>query len=392
VQLAATVNQPMIWTPDARKELARRTHADMLTFNEGMALAKSRELLPTGEIEAWRLFRDGWSRWFGDTSGSTWLWDSSVAVVEGYANQLAEWRKKYVTWTGTPAPGANTLQLDTHKIVSGSVEYKLPATLPTINVDWTGVYVVLGVIAVVGGALYLRKTSGGQGLGEWEDQMATRFAKEAVTQMRKGDVKRARAALEQGKVLLERVPSGELERAARKAIHDAELAIFQGAQRKSLSGLSGIAGIDDPDKNLFKRALVKFREKLDQRDLENARDYLELADNYPASLEDGPQRAKAAREVAKAADKLEKASRRLAADLAKAERRARRTVKKNDDLGSLDAEFKLPQELPPLQFEELEIGRDDPPDDDDDDDDYDEGPRPIPVFRPMEFKPLNWTT
>ncbi len=148
--LAAT--EPLIWTPSAIKELAINLHKDILIFNEDMSHPPAGKTIPAGQLEAWRQYRNGWAKWYGDTSGSTWLWSATVSVIEDYANKLSAWREWYLQNVGVLTGIGPAIIKPATVAVESKGEQEL-------TFDWTPVWWGAGALVVLGGGYlwWLRK-------------------------------------------------------------------------------------------------------------------------------------------------------------------------------------------------------------------------------------------
>jgi hypothetical protein len=148
---APHMQEPIFWTPTAIQDLAKNLHTAMLVFNDDVSRVKDAGQLPPGELEAWRMFRDGWSKWYGATTASTWLWSATVSTIEGYATQLTAWRAKYASWTGKLPTGTDATGIAPYQVrVDTSGEQKLVTT----DTDWSGLYWGLGVVVLLGGGYW----------------------------------------------------------------------------------------------------------------------------------------------------------------------------------------------------------------------------------------------
>jgi len=137
------MTEPLFWTPSAIQELAKTAHAGFLSFNNDMARAKDAKLLPAGELEAWRLLRDQWAKWYNAAGITTWLFSGNVSVIEGFVDQLNVYRAKYVSWTGRPASGGNV-------DVPHGAEVKVKTEVPPVEFDLTPLYWAGGAAALAG--------------------------------------------------------------------------------------------------------------------------------------------------------------------------------------------------------------------------------------------------
>jgi hypothetical protein len=100
-------DRPVVWTPEALRERARRMHAAVLAFQADMADAKHRGVLPDGDpqLAAWRGWRDAWSKWYADTTESTWWWGGTGATLDEFSTDLEKWRRWFVARFERPASG-----------------------------------------------------------------------------------------------------------------------------------------------------------------------------------------------------------------------------------------------------------------------------------------------
>lgn len=139
---AASQSTPLFWTPETRKELARKLHSDMLTFQND--IAKVRTKYPD-KYKAWVQFRDAWARWYGDAGLTTWLWDATVSTIEGYANQLNKWLA-WLASEGVPSSGVGPVALQTYTPGKLETEGKQKLDVDWKPVIWAGGAIAAGVI------------------------------------------------------------------------------------------------------------------------------------------------------------------------------------------------------------------------------------------------------
>lgn len=95
-------DQPLISTPSYLRERAREIHMMTLSMNTDMARKKDRgRIAPNApQLEAWRAWRDGFAKWYGDTDGSTWMWGATGELLDQFAAQLQAWRNWYAVAFG----------------------------------------------------------------------------------------------------------------------------------------------------------------------------------------------------------------------------------------------------------------------------------------------------
>jgi hypothetical protein len=137
------MTEPLFWTPSAIQNVAKAAHASFLSFNNDMARAKDANQLPAGELEAWRLLRDQWAKWYGAAGATTWMFSSNVSIIEGFVGQLNNYRAKYASWTGRPASGG---AVD----VPHGAEIKVKTEVPPLELDFTPLYWAGGAAALAG--------------------------------------------------------------------------------------------------------------------------------------------------------------------------------------------------------------------------------------------------
>lgn len=386
------------------KNIARKMHTDILVLNTKLA-ALGPQIEPA-DLTIWRAFRDGFSQWFGTTKDATWSLISTANVLQRYAQTLAIYHKRYdalspVVPPAAPGSGPNLLLIGGLLAAGGFAYYKAK-----------------DVFSV--GGLAKRALSGiGEELEEHlgtdtfaKSGMAGRFAKEALTLVRKGNIRDATHALEMAQEFVRGVRSTAARDSA-NAVIDVAAKALRKLQANKRGGLAGLMGGDDDDANndndkspafyagrgaprtskdaqkaaqsLFERAQQKFEEAIATRNVAAAESYLDISKELAADL-GKKQRSAATRMLRSMARAIEKAANQLHADSLRLERDAlaarpglQKTGRKGRKKGKgelgdymddeIDAQLGLTNgRLPPMEFEEFEV-----PDDDDDDDEDDEG-------------------
>lgn len=152
LEAAPTSSEPLIWTPGALQDRAKRLHSDILVFQEDMSHPAVGKIIPVSQLAAWRAYRDGWSDWYGQTSASTWLWSATASTLQDYENKLAGWRDWYALNVGQPA-GIGPSQ------ISGPAVHIENSGTQQLAFDWSPVWWGGGALIVLGGAYFwwLRK-------------------------------------------------------------------------------------------------------------------------------------------------------------------------------------------------------------------------------------------
>ena len=110
---AAPVETPIIWSPTNRKQRAVNLHSVMLVFQSDMAQISKFPSGQEGQLAAWRIARDDWARWYGNTSFTTWLLSSTDTILDGYEKTLAGWRDWYARTLGVPSGQGPTNYVNT---------------------------------------------------------------------------------------------------------------------------------------------------------------------------------------------------------------------------------------------------------------------------------------
>lgn len=251
-----SVQAPFSWTQSTRKELARQLHTSMLSFQRDVVANMG--AIPPGEVKAWVAFRDQWAKWWGDTGITTWLWDSTVTIIEGYSVQLVAWRQKFSAWTGKEPSGVDPVSLTPWRF-GAAVDVKLPDQLPKVDIDWMPLLWIGCGLVVIGGIVYVvkrraSKTSGGYGdLGALGTDSG--FFQRATTdiQLRAGNypafeaaMERATQALSDGKsVFVTNRFLLEAERAARSVSHAGDRKMLLGTVADAKRAMAIMGGYTD---------------------------------------------------------------------------------------------------------------------------------------------------
>lgn len=404
-------DQPTEWNSDTRRTFARQVQASMLVFNDDMARAGSRQKVTSANLDLWRRFRDGWSRWYGSAGMLTWSFDSTVVTISAYANQLQFWREKYVQWTGLSPTGV------------GPVAAEL---------DWTPVYWVAAGAAVVGvGYVYWNSSKGrmvrsqattyaksrlGLGdvefdfshmertprrrrrpLGEWDHDSSQVFSRADTGMRQRFEVVLQKAAF----AIDDRAPflasrhlrdAEHLARTAAPGLRRAwltevdrakrELAKLATASNDATLAIRGEGLEGTPDKHAARShsALSRAKQALDRGDFEGSAKSLKAASTALGRVRSGARQQELAEAVG------------MGRLLLKRERQYRPTREMHElgDIALIDDK---------LHFDELEIGAEDPEDgaqepkgdaqEPDEDDERDEASSMMTV--PTPWVPTPWT-
>lgn len=98
----AELAQPWIQTPGFLQDRARKVHTGLLALNAVIDnVVKSGRLTPDNpRYKQWKQLLSDWGKWYGDTSGSTWWFNSADATLESYELTLKNW----TNWVGQSFP------------------------------------------------------------------------------------------------------------------------------------------------------------------------------------------------------------------------------------------------------------------------------------------------
>lgn len=142
----ATSPEPWISTPDFLHDRARRIQAGLLNVNDEISrLAAAHRLDPNGSRwKAWKRLLDAWGKWYGDSSGTTWLWSGTAATLDHYEQEIADWQ----TWLRRVYPDVAP------QLAAPPMQYK-PDGEPKKGIPWWGV--ALGAAAATGIAIAIAK-------------------------------------------------------------------------------------------------------------------------------------------------------------------------------------------------------------------------------------------
>lgn len=85
--------QPWIQTPAFLQDRARKVHSALHGVNDSVSklVATGRVTTDHPKYKQWKQLLADWGKWYGDTSGSTWLWNSADATLEGYERAIQTW-------------------------------------------------------------------------------------------------------------------------------------------------------------------------------------------------------------------------------------------------------------------------------------------------------------
>ena len=85
---------PWISTPAFLEDRARRIHAGLHAVNDVItALVGANRLSTTNtRYKAFKALLENWRKWYGDTSGATWLWSATDATLESYERDIQSWQ------------------------------------------------------------------------------------------------------------------------------------------------------------------------------------------------------------------------------------------------------------------------------------------------------------
>lgn len=163
LEAAPVVEAPFIWSPNDRQARAARLHDAMLVFQEDMSRAKSKHPRLSdadfnAQLEAWRVFRDRWAKWYGSPTATTWLFGSVDTLLEDYEKQLAGWRQWYLDNIGTPAGQGPTVTQNS-PLIPAAVTVHSPDLKDTNDWIWWA-SAAAGVAVIGGGIYYMRKRRG----------------------------------------------------------------------------------------------------------------------------------------------------------------------------------------------------------------------------------------
>ena len=98
--------QPWIQTPDFLRDRARKVHSALLALNDvvtGLVTAK-RLATTDAKYKQWKQLLADWGKWYGDTSGTTWWFNSADATLEGYEKAAENWRAYFARTYPDVAP------------------------------------------------------------------------------------------------------------------------------------------------------------------------------------------------------------------------------------------------------------------------------------------------
>ena len=397
--MANLIDQPIEWNSDTRRDFARKVQASMLVFNDDMARASAK--FQPAELDLWRRFRDGWSKWYGSAGLFTWSLDGTVVTISAYATQLQTWRDRYLAVVGTLPSGTGPIA-------------------PEFN--WTPIYWVAATAAVAGaGYLYWNSHKGeiirgaavkyaksrlGLGDAEFDFSHMDRPARRRRTSLDAFDEEpeQSEVMLRRSLVVETRQRVGDLLRKVKKAIDSRspfvaskllreaehlartaspgmrrELLAGIGIAKKELAQLATIAndaeliirgeGLEDPFAERSQKLLTRAKHALDRRDFSRS----------DKTLKEAASTIRRVRDEKRATELMEAlGDGRM---FLKRERQYRPT-RELHELGDVS----LVDDV--LHFDEIEIGAEDP-DEPDEDDEVDEASSMMTV--PQPWVPEPWT-
>ena len=90
-----TAAEPWIQTPQFLHDRARRVHTGLLNLNDEISKLQTSGRLSaaSSRYQAWKRLLKVWGDWYGDSSGTTWLWSGTAATLDHYEQEIADWQK-----------------------------------------------------------------------------------------------------------------------------------------------------------------------------------------------------------------------------------------------------------------------------------------------------------
>lgn len=92
-QDAPTAATPWIQTPGFLADRALRLHQGLLALNTIFSelAAQKRFATDSAKWREWKSLLERWGKWYGQTSGTSWLWSATDATLEEYEKSLQTW-------------------------------------------------------------------------------------------------------------------------------------------------------------------------------------------------------------------------------------------------------------------------------------------------------------
>jgi hypothetical protein len=135
----AELAQPWIQSPGFLQDRARKVHAGLLALNETFdALVRGKRLSSTDpKYKQWKALLSAWGKWYGDTSGSTWWFNSADATLESYELALNNW----TNWVRNAFP-------ETKETLPAPLDTYPPGSLPKLPELESTALIVGGAVAL----------------------------------------------------------------------------------------------------------------------------------------------------------------------------------------------------------------------------------------------------
>lgn len=122
-----TAPEPWIQTPAFLHDRARRVQDGLMNLNTELTKLATAGRLDTGSVrwKAWKALLQTWSTWYGDSSGTTWLWSGTAATLDHYEQEISSWQK----WVRTLYPDVAS------ELATAPTQYN-PDGRPKVGIPW----------------------------------------------------------------------------------------------------------------------------------------------------------------------------------------------------------------------------------------------------------------